>query len=131
MKNSFPRKPMSISRSARSFGHALRGIRTVLATQPNALLHLAIAVGVVALGLFLGISLMEWALVVICIATVVAAEAFNTALEFLADALEPDHNPLVGRAKDIAAGAVLLTSIGAVVVGMLVFIPHVLALISD
>lgn len=122
---------MSISRSARSFGHALRGIRTVLATQPNALLHLAIAVGVVALGLFLGISLMEWALVVICIATVVAAEAFNTALEFLADALEPDHNPLVGRAKDIAAGAVLLTSIGAVVVGMLVFIPHVLALISD
>ena len=124
-------EPVRIGARARSFAHALRGIRTLLVTQPNALLQIAIAIAVVALGAFLGLSTMEWALVAICIAAVLSAEAFNTSLELLADALEPGHNPLVGRAKDVAAGAVLLTSLGAAAVGLLVFVPHILALISD
>ena len=129
MKNRSEPHPISIGRRARSIAHALRGIRVLISTQPNAMLHVAVAVAVVALGLFLGLSLMEWALVTVSIATVLASEAFNTALEFLADAVQPNHDPLIGRAKDVAAGAVLLTSLGAAAVGLLIFLPHVLRMV--
>ena len=123
-------KRMGIGGRARSFAHAMRGIRSFLATQPNALLHLAVGGTVLVLGVFFGLSLLEWALVSICITGVLASEAFNTALEFLADALEPDENPLVGKAKDVAAGAVLLTSLGAATVGLLIFVPRVIRLLQ-
>ncbi len=126
MRHDSTTKPMSIGGRARSIANALRGIHVLLTTQPNALLHLAIAIAVVTLGLFFGLSTLEWALVSVCIAAVLASEAFNTALELLADAVEPAHNPLIGRAKDVAAGAVLLTSLGAFAVGLLVFVPHLL-----
>lgn len=71
----------------------------------------------------MGIGPSDWALLSIAIAAVWIAEAFNTALEFLSDAACPGRNPLVGRAKDVAAGAVILASIGAVVVGVFVFVP--------
>ncbi|MCI0887942.1 MAG: diacylglycerol kinase family protein, partial [Chloroflexi bacterium] len=60
---------------------------------------------------------------------VLASEAFNTAQEFLADAVQPNHDSLIGRAKDVAAGAVLLTSLGAAAVGLLIFLPHVLRMV--
>lgn len=125
MKDRSPFRSMSVEARARSIGHALHGIRLLFTTQPNFLLHLAATIAVIVLGIFFRISLLEWALVVICIGAVLASEAFNTALEFLADALEPDHNPLIGRAKDVAAGAVLMTSVGAAVVGLLIFVPHI------
>ena len=73
--------------------------------------------------MWVGIGPSDWALLSIAIAAVWIAEAFNTALEFLLDAACPGRNPLVGRAKDVAAGAVILASIGAVVVGVFVFVP--------
>lgn len=117
---------ISISKRIKSFGHAFRGIGTLLATQHNALLHVIAAVTVIVLGLFFGISPIEWAVVALSIATVISAEAFNTAIEFLCDAVSTDHHPLIGKAKDVAAGAVLITAIGALAVGLLVFVPHVL-----
>ncbi len=130
MKHSSEPHPMSVGGRARSIAHALCGIRTLMATQPNALLHVVIAISVVVLGLFFGLSLLEWALIAVSIAAVLASEAFNTALEFLADAIEPEHHPLIGRAKDVAAGAVLLTSLGAAAVGLLVFVPHVVRMVQ-
>ena len=129
MKKRSEPHPMSIGGRARSIAHALRGIRVLIVTQPNAMLHVVTAVAVVALGLFFGLSLIEWALVAVSIAAVLASEAFNTALEFLADAVQPDHDTLIGRAKDLAAGAVLLTSLGAAAVGLLIFLPHVLRMV--
>ena len=73
--------------------------------------------------MWVGIGPSDWALLSIAIAAVWIAEAFNTALEFLSDAACPGRNPLVGRAKDVAAGAVIFASIGAVVVGVFVFVP--------
>jgi diacylglycerol kinase len=76
------------------------------------------------------LSPLEWALIVFAIASVLAAEAVNTAIERLADALMPERHPLVGAAKDLAAGAVLITAVGAAIVGVLVLGPHVCRLCS-
>jgi diacylglycerol kinase (ATP) len=81
---------------------------------------------VVGGGLILGLSRLEWCAVVLACAAVWSAEALNTALELLADATTQEMHPLIGQAKDVAAGAVLVTAIGAAVVGLLVFGPHLL-----
>ena len=94
----------SLRARARSFVHAAAGLRAVLATQHNARIHAAATLGVVAAGLGLGISRSDWCWLVAALASVWALEAMNTALESLADAAAPEQHPLVGRAKDAAAG---------------------------
>ncbi len=111
---------------ARSFRHAARGIVALLRSQHNAWIHAAASVLVFALGFLVGLSRVEWCLVVVAIAAVWTAEALNTAFEALCDVASPGAHPLVERAKDIAAGAVLITAAGAVVIGLLVFGPHLL-----
>ncbi len=86
-------------------------------------------VAAVALGFALGITRLEWCAVAIVIGGVWTAEAFNTALELLADAAHPERDPRVGAAKDAAAGAVLVAAVAASVVGLLVFGPRLLALV--
>jgi diacylglycerol kinase (ATP) len=106
---------------AASFGYAFRGIDTIVRTQRNAQIHLAATVLVLALGAVANLSPPEWCLISFSIAGVWVAEALNTAIEFLADAAVPDHHPLVGKAKDVAAGGVLVAALNAVVVGTVVF----------
>ena len=77
-------------------------------------------------GALLGLSGLEWAILVLAIVGVWSAEALNTAIEFLADAVSQDHHPLIGQAKDIAAGAVLVVALGAAAVGLVVLGPHLL-----
>lgn len=98
-------------------------------TQPNARFHLVASVAVVTAGFWLEISRLEWLAVVLCMAFVLALEAVNTALEYLTDLASPDYHPLAGKAKDAAAGAVLVAAIGAAVVGGVVFLPKVWALV--
>ena len=114
----------------RSFGHAFRGLKVLLQTQPNARIHAVATVLVVAAGVLLRISLAEWALIVLAIAGVWTAEALNTAIEFLVDLASPDPHPLAGKAKDVAAGAVLIAAIGSAVIGGFVFGPYVLRLLE-
>ena len=118
-------KRFTVTARARSFLHAFRGIGTLLRTEHNAWIHAAATVVVTAAGLLVGLEAVEWGLIVLAIALVFSAESFNTALEVLADAVHPDPHPLVGRAKDLAAGAVLLAAMGAVVIALLVFVPHI------
>ncbi len=106
---------------ARSFRYAWRGVRTMLASQHNAWIHATASVAACALGALLGISLAEWCAVLLAIVTVWTAEALNTAFEFLCDVAAPEFHPLVARAKDVAAGAVLIAASGALAVGLLVF----------
>jgi diacylglycerol kinase (ATP) len=110
----------------RSFYYAFRGIRTLVVTQPNAWIHAAATVAVCGLGLFLGLSAPEWCWIVLAMMAVWTAEGFNTALEFLTDLAAPGFQPLAGKTKDVAAGAVLISAIGSVVIGLLVLGPHVL-----
>ena len=114
----------------RSFGHAFRGLKVLLQTQPNARIHAVATVLVVAAGVLLRISPVEWALIVLAIAGVWTAEALNTAIEFLVDLASPDPHPLAGKAKDVAAGAVLIAAIGSAVIGGFVFGPYVLRLLE-
>ncbi len=106
-----------------SFRYAFAGIAELFRTQPNARIHLGITVATVTAGLFLELSRTEWVMVILSVSSVMAAEAFNTALEKLTDLISPHHHPLAGSAKDLAAGAVLITAIGAASVGLLVFLP--------
>ena len=115
----------------RSFGHAFRGLKVLLQTQPNARIHAVATVLVVAAGLAFGISPVEWALIVLAIASVWTAEAINTSIEFLVDLVSPEPHPLAGKAKDVAAGGVLVAAIGSAFVGGFVFGPHLLKMLQS
>lgn len=114
---------------AKSLAYAVHGVAFLVRTQPNARLHLLATLAVCAAGVALGVSRADWLWIAVAVAMVWSAEAFNTALEELADALHPAHHPAIGRAKDLAAGAVLLAAAGAAVIGMLVFAPHLARLL--
>lgn len=116
----------ALRRRLRSFAHAGRGLRTLVASQANARIHAVATVLVVGAGLALRVDAGDWCWLVAAIAAVWAAEAFNTALEQLADEVSLEHRERLGRAKDLAAAAVLCTAIGAVAVGALVFAPHLM-----
>lgn len=118
------REPFSWKARANSFVYAFRGVWRLFRREHNAWIHLGFATGVCAAGWWWRIDRTEWALVVFAIGSVLAAEAFNTAFETFADAVKPERHPLVGRAKDLAAGGVLLAAVGAAVVGVLVFGPR-------
>jgi diacylglycerol kinase len=121
---------MWLKKRLNSFRYAFSGIMDLFRSQPNAHIHLFAAAGVIAAGFYFQISMQEWGLVALAITGVLAAEAFNTAIEHLTDLVSPNLHPLAGKAKDAAAGAVLLTAIGAAVVGCLVFLPKLLDLIA-
>ncbi|HLP06651.1 MAG TPA: diacylglycerol kinase family protein [Opitutaceae bacterium] len=110
----------------RSFRYALAGLRTLAATQPNFRIHLLATGGVILAGALLGISRGDWLWLAAAVFSVWLAEAFNTALELLADAVTTETHPLIGRAKDCAAAAVLISAAGALVVGGLVLGPRLL-----
>ncbi|MDH3211634.1 MAG: diacylglycerol kinase family protein [Myxococcales bacterium] len=119
----------SLGSRVRSFQHALRGLGTLMATQHNARIHAAATIGVCGVAYLLKIANLEWCFIAVAIVAVWTAEALNTALELLCDATVPDVHPLVGRAKDVAAGGVLISAAGAAVIGILVLGPRALALV--
>ena len=109
-----------------SFGYAFKGIATLFRTQPNARIHLIALFSVIVAGFFFKINTTEWCLLALVSATVLAAEAMNTAIEFVVDLVSPKYHDLAGKAKDVAAAAVLLTAFGAIAVGVLIFLPKIL-----
>ncbi len=108
----------------RSFGHAARGIAYLFKSQPNARIELSIAGIVLISGVLLGISSAEWILVLLCIAMVIGLEGINTALEIFADKIHPDFDEEIGKAKDVAAGAVLIAAIASAIIGIIIFTPR-------
>ncbi len=112
----------------RSFRFAFEGLWVMLKTQHNCWVHLVATAMVIGAGVFFRITLQEWSLLVVVIMMVWIAEGFNTALEFLSDAVSTDFHLLIKRAKDVAAASVLIAAVGAVVVGLLVFLPHMLSM---
>ncbi len=117
-------KPFQVTSRIRSFAFAFNGLWIMLKSQHNAWIHAAASVVVISAGFFLGISAFEWCCLVLAIMAVWTAEALNTAFEFLADVASPEFHPLVKNAKDVAAGAVLISAIGAAIIGLLVLGSH-------
>lgn len=112
----------------RSMKCALVGIQVMVRSQQNAWIHAAATVIVTLLGLWLGLSAGEWCWIVLAIVSVWTAEALNTAFEFLTDVASPTFHPVAAHAKDVAAGAVLLSAVGALVIAALVLGPHLMLL---
>lgn len=124
VENSF-----SIKKRAKSFVYAFRGIVMLIRGEHNAWIHSFAAVAVVVAGFSLDISPYEWIAVVFAIGAVVATEAFNTAIEKLANKVCCEHDALIGAAKDLAAGGVLIVAITASIVGLIIFIPKIIAIL--
>jgi len=118
--------PPAFSFKARikSFKYAINGLVLMLKSQHNAWLHAMATLSVVTLGFICGLSDGEWCRLVLAIMAVWTAEAMNTALEFLADVASSEFHPLIEKAKDVAAGAVLLSALGSVIIALLVLGPH-------
>lgn len=116
----------SFSGRIRSGVHALDGILEMLKSQHNAWVHLLASVCVIGAGLVFGVSPVEWCFLILVMMAVWVAEALNTAFELLCDVASPEFHPLVKKSKDVAAGAVLLSAVGAAAVGLIIFLPHLL-----
>ncbi len=111
-----------------SFVYAFAGVRYVVRTQRNMRVHMVLAALALAAGIWLHISPVEFALVFMAIVSVVVSEMFNTVVEACVDLASPRYHPLAKVAKDVAAGAVLVNAALSVIIGLLVFVPHLLAL---
>lgn len=112
----------------RKFSLAAAGIRYGMRDQTSFLVHIPMAVAVIVLAIVLRCSLWQWCALLVCIGLVLAAELANSAIEELATAVSREHNDHVGRALDIASGAVLLVSIVAAIVGTMIFVAQVVAM---
>ena len=110
----------------RSFGFALEGVSYLIRTQRSARIELAIGAVVVALAAWLGITALEWAVLVLAMALVLALEGLNTTMELTVALASPERHALAKAAKDVAAASVLIGAIGAVLVGLAVLAPGLL-----
>jgi diacylglycerol kinase len=106
-----------------SFGHAFRGWGYVLKTQHNAWIHSIVATLVIIVGLWLGLPPRDWAVLVLAITMVFTAEFINTSIEAVVDLASPVHHPLAKVGKDVGAGAVLISALAAILIGLLILGP--------
>ena len=121
----------SLKKRLLSFKYAFQGLGDMFKNEHNAWIHLFATACAVIAGILLRVSSEEWIALVFAIGVVLIAEAFNTAIEALADLVSPDYHRLVKRAKDLAAGGVLLAAIAAVIVGAIIFVPKIIALFQS
>lgn len=119
-------KKQGIKKLISSFKYAINGINTAFKEEQNMKIHvLAISV-VIVLGVILKISKIEWIICLILFGMVVSAELFNTAIETTVDLAMPEKNEKAKIAKDVSAGAVLITAITAAIIGIIIFIPKII-----
>lgn len=112
----------------RSFRHAFAGIGYALKSQVNMRIHLVVFLAVIAAGFFFNISAAEWIAILIVSGLVFSLELLNTAIEVFLDKHYPEHDEAIGRVKDLCAGAVLVSAIAAAIIGLIIFLPKIIAL---
>jgi diacylglycerol kinase len=105
----------------RSMGHATRGILLACREQQNLRIHFVIMVVVVITGIYLGLSAIEWSIIILTIGLVIVAEMINTAIEYMVDLASPDYHRLAKNTKDVAAAAVLMSALIATLVAISIF----------
>jgi len=119
----------SFRKRLESFRYAFNGLRLLFQQEHNSWIHGLVGICVILAGFLLKISSMEWIVIVVVIGLVLAAEAINSSIEVLADHVCSDYSDNIKQVKDLAAGAVLLTAIAAAIVGLIIFIPKLIALL--
>jgi diacylglycerol kinase len=110
------------------FGDAFRGVRCGMRGQLSFRVHIFMAIAVIVAAVVLRAQLWQWCALLLCIAGVLTAEMFNSAMEHFAKAVEKDQNPRIGDALDTASAAVLIASIGAAIIGAMIFIERLIAM---
>ena len=120
----------SVKDRIKSFSFALKGIKLLFRHEHNAWIHCTLAIFAIGLGWYFQVSSTEWMFIVVSIAMVLSAEAFNTAIEKMADFIQPDQDQRIEHIKDISAGAVLFAAFTALVVGLLIFLPKIFSVIN-
>lgn len=117
----------SLKKRVRSFGYAFNGIKILFKYEHNARIHSCITILVIIFGIWFNISINEWIAIALTCGIVLAAESFNSAIEYLCDLVCPQQNPIIKKVKDLAAAAVLFTAIAAIFVGCIIFIPYIIS----
>lgn len=120
------RTSLSLKSRLKSFTFAARGIIYAITSQPNLWFHLVAAIAAIALGIFYNISTAEWFFVIFAIGFVLSAELFNSSIEKVVDLIQPGKHKFAEQAKDMAAGAVLITAIAAATIGLMIFLPKII-----
>ena len=118
------RHPFSIKERLHSFVYAFNGLKLFFTREHNVRIHLVVAIITIGMGFFVGVSPMEWVAIALTIGVVLAAEAVNTAVEYLCNFVSQQKDQRIKEIKDVAAGAVLLCAMAAVVVGLIIFLPY-------
>lgn len=113
-----------LHKQLKSFAYAWKGIGSFVRKEHNAWIHCSAIIAVTTAGVLFNITRTEWLIILLCFGIVLAAEAFNTAIERLVNLVSPDYHPIAGDVKDIAAGAVLICAITAAIIGAVIFIPY-------
>ena len=115
----------SLAGRVRSIQHAVNGIAEMLKSEHNAWVHLFATICTISTAYLLDVNATEWCFLILAIMAVWVSEALNTAFEFLCDVASPEFHPLVKKFKDVAAGAVLLSAMGAIIIALIIFVPHI------
>jgi len=129
VKHISEKKRFSLIARARSFKYAFRGLQIIFKTQHNFWIQITAAIVVVVLGTLLHIAPVEWCVIILAMAAVLVTEAINTAFEIDIDLTSPEYHPYAKDTKDVAAGAVLISVIGAALIGGIIFIPKIFVLL--
>lgn len=118
----------TLKKRLKSFRYAFHGVYLLIRFEHNAWIHTAAALCTLAAGTIVGLSVTEWMFIAAAIGMVLAAEAVNSSIEALSDLVSPGYNEAIKRTKDLAAGAVLIVSVAAAIIGLLIFLPKLSAL---
>ena len=118
-----------MKRFLKSVKFAIQGLQYML-PEPNFRIHLVVAIGVITLSFWLGLSATEWMIIIGCIATTMGAEMFNTAIEHLCNLSEPNLHPVIKKVKDTSAAAVFTLALAAAICGFVVLLPKIIFIIQ-
>ena len=118
----------SIKDRIMSFKHAFNGFKVLLKSEHNAWIHTSLSIISIALGFYFEISNTEWVTIVICIGMVISAEIFNTAVEHIANFIQPKQDEKIKHIKDLGAAGVFMTALAALIVGLIIYLPKIMLL---
>lgn len=121
-------KASGLANRLMSFRHAFRGLGLLVRNEANMRIHLVLTAVVIAAGILLHISIAEWLIIILTIGFVLVAESLNSAVEKLCDLVSPEEDRRIKNIKDMLAAGVLISACAAIIVGLVIFLPHILDL---
>jgi diacylglycerol kinase len=118
----------SFKKRLESFKYAFNGLKIMIQEEHNFRIHIFITLCVLVAGFLLKIMTSEWIAIIFCIGLVIALEMINTAIENIADFVSPERHAMIKKIKDLSAGAVFIGAIASAIIGLIIFLPKIIAL---